>query len=167
MSKLKPYQLVSVQLPTSKRRRVVQTISCPIPNDDNRPDTIKVRMVPGDPTTMTELPVADLKTCERKGRWVHVAKVKAGVGGIPEDMLRYDGASYYNQQLPETDAEGQEPRGDPFSDEVLGNRPGEGWTLVYAVTSSKTPPWTVDRWNSFCCALRHLKTQDLNDVGQE
>ena len=143
-----PYQLVLLEIRTSTRKRPVQVISRLIP-DHPEGDTIMVRMVPGDPTTIREVPIAKLEhyTIRNKKRWVHIAEVQ-GSFSFPEDMLRYDGAALC----------------DPDQDEV----PEGGWrtaggVLIYAVSDRKQPSWTDARWRSFSWGLQHELTLDLDD----
>lgn len=124
-------------------------------------ERVKVRMVPGEPTTLAEVAVADLLPHQRK-RYVHVALV-SGTFCFPEDMLRYDGAALYDHELNES------------GDDGMGLRPpvkeGESprWQcLVYCLSDRKTAdlsrpgsPWTKDRWHSFSCGIRPMQVRDL------
>lgn len=83
----KPLQMLRYTSPNSARKRLVQAISKPTPDN-----TSMVRMVPGDPTTMVEVHLGLLdKALGTKAnyKYIRFARV-SGMGPFPEDMLRYD-----------------------------------------------------------------------------
>jgi hypothetical protein len=169
----KPNDLATIQLPTSSRRRVVEVISHPIPAERfAKPETIKVRMVPGEPTTLVEVWVEKLAPVQIQSayRYVHVAEVRCAFT-FPEDMLRYDGAALYRHDLHE-DGEPSPKFGDRrglrISEETdldLG-LPGLPYVLqprvlVYRLSSTRKSPWTVARWHSFSASITPLIVRDL------
>lgn len=157
--KFRPYKLATIKLPTSSRRRVVECISYPFRADGPNMilpscDRIKVRMVPGEPTTMVEVAVADLLPSPERS-WVQIFEVRTHFV-FPEDMLRYDGAALYDHTVPEdkTDENGCSVYEDP-------DKP----VLCYRVVPRKTFPFTEDRWASFSASVKLLKTIALSDIG--
>lgn len=176
----KPYDLATIQLPTSSRRRVVEVISHPIPAERfAKPETIMVRMMPGEPTTLAEVQVGELQPSAGtmygagKERYVHVAEVRCAFA-FPEDMLRYDAAALYRHDLHE-DGEYRYGRFDPprpsgliISEETDCGLAIEGMpytrrprVLVYRTSSSRKSPWTVARWHSFSASITPLIIRDL------
>lgn len=140
----KPYQICQwVGDKQTPHPRLVQTISRPIPGD-----TIKVRMVPGDPTTMRELPIAELEVSSsfsgKKSLKVHIANVR-GVGCFPVDMLRYDWAALVDPDIQVHNSEG---------DIILrGKEPIQVYRLSCRGHDSG---WTVDRWWSFLWSVKPI-----------
>lgn len=144
----KPYDLALLTVPVSARRRTVEIISKPIPNEGGEP-TIMVRMVPGEPTTLAEVPVAHLLP-RAKARYLHVAEVRTGMT-FPEDMLRYDFAALYDHMA----AEAPDPH--VYCDPTVP-------TLIYRVMTNRNPSWTVGRWQSFGCSIVNILVRDLRDI---
>jgi hypothetical protein len=142
----RPYDLATLAVPVSTRRRVVEVITHPIPGG-----TIMVRMVPGEPTTMTETLVENLLPHAKK-RWLHIGRVTHCAFTFPEDMLRYDYAFLFDHTIPEEGEEGTGLRLDLSLPEA---------GLVYTVRDQKSPPWTVDRWTSFSCVIKPVLIRDL------
>jgi hypothetical protein len=139
-STLKPYQLGQITTPQSVRKRVIEILSYPTP------ETIMVRMVPGDATTLVEVATSSVLPYQRK-RWCHIGHVLAD-GGLglmfPEDMLRYDHAALCDWTQPE---EGYYPRADAV--------------LIYTVRDLKKSPWTDGRWLSFSYSVEPVHVWDL------
>lgn len=150
--KFRPWQLLRLTVPTSTRRRVVEAVCYPFTSDAGV-EVLRVRMVPGLAVTVREVPMVDLSLLERKARWVHVAQV-SGVGGFPEDMLRYDAAAL-------VDPDQHEAPEDPETGRLLF-RPTEP-VQVYCVSDQKLPSWTLGRWASFGWECEHLSTLDLRE----
>lgn len=147
--KLMPHDLALCVSITSVRERVVEVISRETPDK-----TIMVRMVPGEPTTMVEMPVSMLRLRPRgKVRYLHVASVRSSLP-FPEDMLRYDNAALFDHTVQE----------EPLR--------SDGEVIVYTVSDSKAPPWTNARWMSFGAGiivkyvrdLRHPEAAIVKDV---
>jgi hypothetical protein len=136
----KPYQLAYLEVATSTRQRVVEIISYPIPGPKG--ETVMVRMVPGEPTTMEEVPITKLAPAPQM-RWVHVAVVNS-VLNFPEDMLRYDGAALFDHTLNESD-------------------PNQGEVLIYRVSETKAARWHDARWHSFQCTINNVLVRDLKN----
>lgn len=158
-SKFKPHDLALMQVETSKRKRCVEVLSHPIPNEPRCSEvigemtatwTIMVRMVPGDATTLREVRLDLLESLGCKSRWVHVARV-AGLGGFPEDMLRYDGAALCDPDQHEA------PEDDTGR---LTYRPVEP-VLIYRVAQAKSWKWTTARWASFGWDIEPVGVYDL------
>lgn len=135
----KPYQLATIEMATSPHPRVVEVISMPY-FDFDRGHLIQVRMVPGEPTTATAVRTSDLKPYDRTARYCHIAEVTPGSMPI-DDMLRYDCAATYDYQT------------------AVGEMVGK--VVVYAVSERARPPWTMARWESFGCTVRHVLTREL------
>ena len=136
MTTWKPYQLASLPTPNSKRRRVVEVISMPDPDG-----FIYVRMVPGCPGTVQAVNPTDLLPSPAY-RYCQLAEVKCPLG-LPEDMLRYDGAALYDHTVSESDAAPKQ-------------------ATVYRLSrAAKLPGWSVGRWQSFGAACRNVQTIDL------
>jgi hypothetical protein len=142
-SRWKPWELATVQLPTSKRRRIVETVSYPT---SDAPDAqIYVRMVPSQAATAVWLPITDLKKCPVKYRWVHIG-VARGLFSFPEDMLRYDSAAFVDWELHEDPEDGlylKEP------------------ALIYKMSELKESTWTHGRWRSFGWEVSERSVVDL------
>lgn len=145
----KPYDLADLAVNVSSRPRTVEVISRPIPSGSSDPsavDTIKVRMVPGEPTTMVEV-FLDRLAARPKQRWLHVAEVECRFT-FPEDMLRYDSAFLFDSELWESGQDGEGLRGGPW--------------LVYRLNNSKrSAGWSLARWASFGATVTHKLTRDL------
>lgn len=125
--------------------RVIQTISRPYKQEahglEKFGDWIKVRMVPGDPTTLHELPIDQLKGPawgQDKKMFLHWATV-FGFGYFPIDMLRYDRCQVEDWKL------GLDRR---FTVE-------ERFRVVQ-ISGDKKPQWHPDRWMSFQWALQPI-----------
>jgi hypothetical protein len=132
----KPYDLATIQLPTSERRRTVEVLSYPTPDD-----TIMVRMVPGDPTTLREVKVDDLEPRARQ-RYCRIARVRCRFD-FPEDMLRYDDAALCDPDQ---------------SEDFRTDAP----VLIYRLTDYKRGTcWTEGRWASFSASIEQVATCDL------
>ena len=132
---LKPYELVVVE--EEGYSYIGEVISYETPEN-----TIMVRRVPNDPSTMVEMPVAKLKGVTGRYSHIHYAAVH-GRGRFPIDMLRYDWATPVSFTL---DSEGYP---------VLNK--GET-KLIIATVSHPTRTWTPARWNSFSWGIAELKT---------
>lgn len=153
--KFRPYDqahlVVSPHIST--RPRLVEVISMPFPAKDRADDTIltdrvMARMVPGEPTTMREVRVANLHTCGQK-RYLHVARVRMTTGlPFPTDMLRHDNGWLYHSHMPEDEVTA------PVED---------GGVLVYTTSSSTHWPWTTERWTSFETLINEVLVRDLHN----
>lgn len=96
--------------------------------------TLMVRMVPGEPGTLKEMPIAQLRLMETRIHAIQYAIVE-GRTAFPIDMLRYENAAPLNFD-PET--------------KVIDPRFGHGSNLVLArAVNHKWKPWTSARWASF------------------
>jgi hypothetical protein len=149
MKPLVPYQLATIlNTDISKRRRVVQIISRPTPEN-----TIMVRMVPGEPTTMIQLPIEGIEHVNEKKPlsfpepYLHVAEVDCNRMVFAEDMLRYDNAFLFDHTLNE-------------ESEDRPDKPVHVYRLFRARTIS---PWTIKRWNSFGMSIKPLYIKNLRD----
>lgn len=125
---MKPYDLVIV-----KQDKVVfvgEIISKPI-GDGN----IMVRLVPGDPNTMIQLPMNVLSTkLVPRIRYIHYARVRPVRNlPFPDDMLRYDNC-------------------------VIVEETSDGFIVARATVLKTNCSFTVARWVSFGWDLEHLKT---------
>ena len=110
--KFKPKDLATIKLSSSSRCRLVEVISNPIPAKRFiKPETIMVRMVPGEETTMVEVAVSDLEvpklSCVQ--RYCHIAEVDCKGFPLNEAMLPYDNAALYDHQALEWDCGRDEP----------------------------------------------------------
>lgn len=144
--KFKPKDLATILLTSSSRRRLVEIISNPIPaRRFVKPETIMVRMVPGEQTTIAEVAVSDLEVPKLNciQRYCHIAEVDRKGFPLNVDMLRYDNAALYNYQEAE--------------DGFLGTEP----ILIYRVSDSKRSLWTISRWNSSLHTIRPVLVRDL------
>ena len=148
----KPHELVWLKIPcASERLRLVQVISMPIPHDAG-PETITVRMVPGEPTTMEEVKVSELRRLSfwhvRKFRWLHVAKV-CGVVPFGGGMLCLEKAYLYDHNIGERDIDRMVyPRTLP--------------ARIYKVSDNKDPQWQTELWRSSQgCSLEPVFSRDL------
>jgi hypothetical protein len=136
----KPYQLATIQLPTSVRRRIVEVISYPF--DDSPNAEIKIRMVPTQPTTLETTNISKLQRLTWKAKYIHIA-VAQGMFDFPEDMLRYDWAFLVDWEQPEQDYRPDKP------------------VYIYRLTESKKQDWTYDRWNSFSWTVTNRQIIDI------
>jgi hypothetical protein len=170
----KPNDLATIQLPTSKRRRMVEVISRPFPSEDPTDaltmlgprNLIQVRMTPGEPTTLAEVSVADLERAPKE-RYVHVARVHGqprffpSIPGawstLPEDMLRYDHCHLYEHSWHE-EGEPDERRGERRGLRIPAT--GEG-CLIYRTSTRIHHNWTDARWQSFGTRIEPVLTRDL------
>ena len=148
----KPYDLVWLKIPcASGRLRLVQVMSMPMPHDDG-PETINVRMVPGEPATMEEVKVSELRPLSfwhvRKFRWLHVAKV-CGVVPFGGGMLCLEKAYLYDHNIGERDIDRMAyPRTLP--------------ARIYKVSDKKDPQWQTELWRSSQgCSLEPVFSRDL------
>lgn len=149
MKPLVPYQLATIlNTDISKRRRVVQIISKPTPDN-----TIMVRMVPGEPTTMIQLPIEGIEHVNEKKPltlafpYLHVAEVDCSGMVFPEDMLRYDNAALFDHTMIEQSGQRQTEK-----------------VHVYCFARNRTTlPWTVKRWESFGAFIKPLYIKNLRD----
>jgi hypothetical protein len=161
-----PYDLATLKTPNSERRRLVEVISRPFPSDNG--DRIKIRQVPGEPTTLDEVAVGDLQhvaasvsgRMDSQHRYLHVARVFSTFH-LPPDMLRYDDAYLFEHSLHEDG-----PVHELASDENdrRGLRVPEEGLLVYKAashTGKVRPVWTIDRWRSFACRIEPVIVRDL------
>jgi hypothetical protein len=144
----KPYTLVDVR--EGNYSYVGQLISRPIVADGK--STIMVRRVPGDPSTMVELPLDKLLPINRvKVKYVHYA-VCSGRLSFPVDMLRYDMATPVNFEFTI----------DPFYHntltKILPSWPADDTRLIIATARTYNKhPWTDARWVSFGWSVKVLK----------
>jgi hypothetical protein len=154
MQPIKPYQLCmwlgDHQAEPSERphKRLVETISYPFFESPLAAGRIKVRMVPGEPTTLSELPVSELAVEEyafgktQRGNivveYAHVSYAFC----FPTDMLRYDDCHIYDHNFDTTQ---------PAKD-----------VLVYRVRRPRpVRSWTEARWRSFSAKIVPFKTFKL------
>jgi hypothetical protein len=135
----KPYQYVSVK--HEGYSHVGEVISYEIDNSDDQ--TVMIRLVPGDPSTIVEVPINCIKPVKGNYKWVHYA-VTWGFGQFPIDMLRYDCAAPVNFT---------------FNDdgEAILNE-GEINYIVARCSELKRWTWTYERWRSFMWNIEPLKT---------
>ena len=136
-NEFKPFELVRVQ--EEKYAYCGQVVSRETPEG-----TYMVRRVPGDPSTMEEMPRGKLgKT--NKYKYVAYAAVSYRFY-FPVDMLRYDFASPVNFKLEEEEGRVK----------VILNS-GETQPIIARVTDSKyCPGWTDARWGSFSSSVEIL-----------
>lgn len=108
--------------------------------------TYMVRMVPGHPGTLREMPGDKLMGTAARIKYVHYAQVIQGVGVFPIDMLRYDHCAPLN-----------------FDPETLKIDPLFGFEhpVVARASDRKDPDWTHERWGSFTWGVQHLSTDKL------
>jgi hypothetical protein len=150
--------LLTVHPAISSRKRLVEIVSYPFGGTDpvHGGELVKVRMVPGEPTTLADAAIKNLQPWPNaKGdvRYLHVAEVMTTFP-FPEDMLRYDSAALFDHTQPE------EPE-----DEMgrLTFRPTEP-VLIYRLSRvRKGHIWTTGRWASFSASCRHVLTRDLKE----
>jgi hypothetical protein len=152
----KPYELALIPSTTSTRKRLVQTISFPIPRSDGG-ENIMVRMTPNDPGTLREVGLETLtRPSYSPGRWMHVAEVRCDAFGLPEDMLRYDSAAIYDPDQPEEVEH-------PVYGYKMGFKPPTGTTVrIYTVRTARRDPWTHARWASFSASVKSIAIIDLS-----
>lgn len=136
----KPYELATIQLPTSTRRRIVQVISYPF--DDSPNAEIKIRMVPTQPTTLETTHIDRLQKLTRKYKYIHIA-VAQGMLSFPEDMLRYDNTFLVDWEQPEKGFYPDKP------------------VYIYRLTELKKQDWTHGRWNSFGWTVTNRQTINI------
>lgn len=147
--KLKPYMLVRVKMDDGRYNIVGEVMSFETPEH-----TVMVRMVPGHPGTLQELPVSRLLPVERKYYSVAYATVH-GRGQFPEDMLRYDNAVPVNFEVYH-DQTGPKAK-------LL---PGLGDQLIIATVLpyGSRSDFCDARWASFLWSVKRLKVERLTDV---
>jgi hypothetical protein len=111
-------------------------------------DTYMVRMVPGDPGTLREVPSEQLavRPEQHSVKYVHYAAVN-GHGAFPVDMLRYDHCAPLNF----------DPETGEFTSFGFDER------IVARASGSRHPGWTTARWASFSWGLRELKTEKIGE----
>lgn len=150
----KPNQIVVVQ--QEGYRHYGEVMSFPIPNAASAlaDPTIMVRMVPGHPGTLREVPVESLCMADSKPKYTHYAKVK-GFGQFPVDMLRYDFAAPLNFTIRK---------------EWTGYRAGDpdptfGFDCLVVASASRErrTRWTPERWKSFIWRIEEIGTLQICD----
>jgi hypothetical protein len=172
-----------------ERRRLVEVISKPFHHETDgvcEPGQtyispgelrVKVRQVPGEPTTLVEAAVADLQPLplSTKLRYLHVARVFAEpilVDGmrlgctLSPDMLRRDDAHLFDHVLHE-DGPLHEPPLD--EDDRRGLIIPEEGLLVYTASHSEgggVGVWNLARWKSFSCRVEPILIRDLRGGDQ-
>ena len=124
-----------------------QVVSLPTPEK-----TIMVRMVPGNPTSMKELPVERIveSRITKKYKYVQYAQV-GGNGSFPVDMLRYDFATPVNFTLAEDET------GHVFAE--LDDDSGDALIIArctHLKSGGQGGPWTAGRWNSFGWSVQSI-----------
>jgi hypothetical protein len=122
----KLYQIVQVD--RGEYQHLGEVLSFPTPTQ-----TVMVRMVPGHPGTLQEMPLGLLRATQAKCKFVHYAKV-SGPGAFPIDMLRRDHAAPVNF--------------DPETGELKLTDGGES-RLIATCTGTRVSPWNLERWKSF------------------
>ena len=137
----KPYDLVLVD--AGDYKYIGQIISRPTPEN-----TIMVRRVPDDPSTMIEVPLTKLSKPISKKKYVQYAVIVGNLG-FPVDMLRYDSATPVNFSIVEKEEYG------PISVKL---KEGETQLIIGRATELKGQQWTTGRWNSFGWYIKPLKT---------
>lgn len=146
---LTPFPLYSIVLvDRGDFRHYGQILSRPTPTD-----TYMVRMVPGHPGTLKEMPLARLQPPQAgiKIRWVHYAMID-GRGSFPVDMLRYDYAAPVNFELIEDDDRLQVKIDPTFGSKDM---------IIARASHERLPRWTDARWNSFLWGVRTMHTEEL------
>lgn len=146
---MKPFGLMQLPVDVSVRKRIVQVVSLPLPNG-----TIMVRMVPGEPTTMIEMPVANLlplPSSWNHSHWLHVARVNS-LFSFPEDMLRREHAFLWDHTIHEFEVPRQKYTGKD-----------DDKTIIYKINERPASGWNYDRWQSFSCDVQHLYSRNLLD----
>lgn len=142
-----PYKLAHLVTPTLTKRPV-QIISRPWREEDGR-QMVMVRMVPGDPTSIVQVNTTVLSDWNpgKSWHWLGIADVIAANGGVPSDMLRYDGAYLYDWNLQDD--------GYPSSVPQVFR--------VYKVWDHFSRGlWHPARWESFLCTFQAVGVFDLN-----
>ena len=110
-------------------------------------ETIMVRTVPDDPTTMIEVPLDRIRKPNRiKPKFVKYARVVPGLGSFPVDMLRYDQCVPVNFALDEND------RVVPQEDDLI----------IAKCVASNLDQYHPDRWRSFLWAIEPMKVLKLS-----
>lgn len=117
-----------------------------LPTPDN---TLMVRMVPGDETTLREVPIAQLAPVINRPRYVHYATVRGG-RRFPVDMLRYENAAPANFTI--------ESNG--VFDVAVPTVPDDRLIVAYASDEAQ-PQWTSARWRSFGWAIKHVHSMKI------
>lgn len=112
-------------------------------------DTVMVRMVPGHPGTLKEMPISALRKVHstdtfKRPMYIHYAAVM-GRHAFPIDMLRYDLCAPLNFD-PETKI--IDPSFGPVHDQ-----------MVVARLAPRFWGWTTSRWSSFGWSLIRLDTE--------
>lgn len=126
-------------------------------------DTLMVRRVPGEPTTLEEMKLVytsyscNIRTLEYKVSWVHFAKIKGNgrYSVMPYDMLRYDHAAPFNFHLEQDEALGDGlvlRRDDP---------PEQGLIIAKVCAHERQDRWTPERWLSFGWSIEPLATKRI------
>lgn len=147
---MKPYDIVLVR--HADYSHFGQVISRPTSEE-----TIMVRMVPGDATTMKEIEMSKLSPPNGPvGKYIHYAEV-FGSFGFPVDMLRYDHAAPVNFTL----VEGELGRIEAVPNGGDG-APYEGKLVIAKLSSKKNHnPWTEARWASFGWQIKTIYCETL------
>lgn len=147
--KLKPYMLVAVSMEDGRYNVIGQTMSFSTPEN-----TIMVRMVPGHPGTLQEIPLTRIYSVgTRRYRQVSYATVK-GVGSFPEDMLRYDNAVPVNFKIERDDWRTKAIIDPAFgSDELI---------IATVCESGRRNDFCDARWASFLWSVKRLKTETIS-----
>jgi hypothetical protein len=146
--KYRPFDLVRVkeQFLDTEVAYFGQLISYPTPEE-----TIMVRRVPDDPSTMVEMPLSAIELVSfprlYRPHWVQYAKV-SGRFDFPVDMLRYDSCVPVNFTLEESE------RGQVIT-QVTDGGPD---LIVAKATSTRQDGFTYARWASFSWTAQGLKT---------
>ena len=138
----KPYQLVLVKM--DGYSCIGETISFPTLSR-----TIMVRLVPGDATTMTEVPLNQIRLVSnpKEYRWIQYAKID-GRFNFPIDMLRYDCCAPVSFTIVE---DGRFTIKAVVKDEWKG-----AGLIVGRITRTKSKEWTEGRWHSFCWGIEPM-----------
>lgn len=138
-----PWAIVEVQL--DGRSVFGELVS--FPTHDR---TIMVRLIPGDPNSLTEVPLSTILRTSARMKWVHYAEV-SGNFGFPSDMLRYDNCHPVNFTIGLDDAP------------ILSDGWPPGSALMVAATGStrSRSPFTLARWQSFSWSCRPCRTEKI------
>lgn len=145
--RLKPHMLVDVSergtLITEVHYYVGEVMSFPTPEK-----TVMVRRAPGCPSTLVELPLADVqRNCWRQALVTYALCM--GRGAFPVDMLRYDNAVPVNFKLLPHAYKGVE----------VELEPGQDVPIIAVASQSDKLPFTPERWRSFLWNIKILKTE--------
>jgi hypothetical protein len=156
------------------RQRLVQVVSYPYPTERpgieqpvqeaqaEPPKWIKVRMSPGDPTSLHELPLDELEVMPEfvkpKTIYLHYARVW-NIGPnpwvFPSDMIRRDGCQLEDWNL----SVDNDMPADRFNSEQK--------LVVLQVSTAAYPRWTPERWRSFGWAIEQTARLVMNAASGE